>query len=177
MILSPQRAFQLEEARVASTKAQKMYARRNSDISEYYRRAFLPLNPMLLPKIFTSVLGVEPMTGVRTDRLVYLLAKIFQRVYPMEDSESASKRVPEILQSKPDKIVVTEIFRNKAFEQACQLVYPSESSPTRDRRETDDDNQRRSRISCFSVPRFLETDVSPHSISHLDVASAEFYYA
>ena len=166
MILSLQRAFQLEEVRVASTKPQKMCVREDSDLSEYYRRAFLSLNPMLLPKIFTSALGIEPMTGVRTDRLAYFLAQVFHKVYPIEGLESAFKKVPEILQSKPDRVVATEMFHVKAFEQACHLGHLGESSPAQGRRDTDVNDQRRRRISYFGVPCFSgEWSVSTFNVA------------
>jgi hypothetical protein len=121
MILSLQRAFQLEEVRVASTKPQKIFIRSDSDRMEYYRRAFLSFNPMLLPKILISALGVEPMADLSTDCLATLLAQTFHEAYPMKDLEAAFKKVPAILLSKPDRIVATEMFHVKAFEQACQI--------------------------------------------------------
>ncbi|KAJ5900294.1 uncharacterized protein N7473_004364 [Penicillium subrubescens] len=113
MILSLQRAFQLEEVRVASTKPQKILIGNDSDRMEYYRRAFLSLNPMLLPKILTSAMGIELMADLSTDCLATLLAKIFHNAYPMKDLEAAFKKVPEILLSKADRIVATEMFHDK----------------------------------------------------------------
>lgn len=100
MILSLQRAFQLEEIRVASTKPQKVSLREDSEILEYYRRALLSLNPMLLPKISIVVPGVEPRMGMSTDRLATLLAGTFHEASRMEDLEAAFKRVPEIRDQK-----------------------------------------------------------------------------
>jgi hypothetical protein len=127
MILSLQRAFQLEEIRVASTKPQKVDLREDSQMLEYYRRAFLSLNPMLLPKISIVVPGVEPTMGVSTHRLATLLAGIFHEASRMEDLEAAFKRVPEILRSKSDRIIVTEMFHVKALGQTCELGDPCES--------------------------------------------------
>jgi hypothetical protein len=143
MILSLQRAFQLEEVRVASTKPQKIFFR-SSDWMEYYRRAFLSLNPKLLPKILTSALGIAPMVNLSIDCLATLLAKIFHEAYPMNDLEGAFKKVPEILLSKPDRIVATEMFHVKAFEQACQIDNLGEYPPRRtSRNETDGDGDHR----------------------------------
>ncbi|KAJ5982732.1 hypothetical protein N7451_012832 [Penicillium sp. IBT 35674x] len=104
MTLSLQRAFQLEEIRVASTKPQEIY-------------------PMLLPRILTTALAIEPKLGVRIDDLASLLAARFNESYPMEDLKAAFKKVPEIWQSKSDRIVITEMFHAKAFEQKWQLGY------------------------------------------------------
>ncbi|CEJ62858.1 hypothetical protein PMG11_11343 [Penicillium brasilianum] len=144
MILSLQRAFRLEEVRVASTKPQKIFIRSDSDRMEYYRRAFLSLNPMLLPKILTSALGIAPMVNLSIDCLAALLAEIFHEAYPMNDLEAAFKKVPEILLSKPDRIVATEMFHVKAFEQACQIDKLGEYPPRRtSRNETDGDGDHR----------------------------------
>jgi len=154
MILSLQKAFQLEEIRVASTKPQAICIGNGSGMMAYYRRAFLSLNPMLLSKILMTALEIEPMAEASIDYLATFLAGIFHQSYPMEDLEAAFKKVPEILQSKSDRVVVTEMFHVKAHEQACQLGHLGESSPARGRRETDDNDQRRWHISYVGVPCF-----------------------
>ncbi|KAJ6103954.1 hypothetical protein N7486_004176 [Penicillium sp. IBT 16267x] len=123
IILSLQSAFQLEEIRVASTKPQAICIGDGPDRMEYYRRAFLSLDPMLLPRILTTALAIEPKFEVRIDDLATLLAERFHESYPMEDLEAAFKKVPEIWQSKSDRIVVTEMFHVKTFEQEYRLGY------------------------------------------------------
>ncbi|KAF3399880.1 hypothetical protein F1880_008449 [Penicillium rolfsii] len=76
---------------------------------------------MLLLKILTSALGIAPIVDLSVDCLATLLAKIFHEAYPIKDLEAAFQKVPEILRSKPDRIVATEMFHVKAFEQACQI--------------------------------------------------------
>lgn len=78
MILSLQRAFQLEEFRVATRKPQKILTGNDSDRLEYYRREFLSLNPMLLSKFLTSAMGIAAIADLSTDCLATLPAKIFQ---------------------------------------------------------------------------------------------------
>ena len=123
---------------------------------EYYRRAFLSLDPMLLPRILTTALAMEPKLEVRINDLATLLAGAFHESYPMEDLEAAFKKVPEILQSKSDRIIVTEMFHVKAFEQECQLGYLGESPAALGRRKTDDGKQHRWRVSCFGFSCFPE---------------------
>ncbi|KAJ5982289.1 hypothetical protein N7451_012389 [Penicillium sp. IBT 35674x] len=123
MILSLQRAFQLEEIRVASTKPQAICIGDGPDRMEYDRRAFLSLDPMQLPRILTTALAIEPKLEVRVDDLVTLLAEAFHESYPMEGLKAAFEKVPEIWQSKSDRIVVTEMFHVKAFEQEYRLGY------------------------------------------------------
>ncbi|KAJ6103457.1 hypothetical protein N7486_005884 [Penicillium sp. IBT 16267x] len=120
---SKRRAFQLEEIRVASTKPQAICIGNDPDRMEYYRRAFLSLDPMLLPRILTTALAMEPKLEVRTNDLATLLAGAFHESYPMEDLEAAFKKVPAILQSKSDRIIVTEMFHVKAFEQEYRRGY------------------------------------------------------
>ncbi|CAG7933069.1 unnamed protein product [Penicillium olsonii] len=55
MISSLQKAFQCEEIRVASTKVQKLRIENQAEVLEYFRRAFLAFNPLLLPKILESL--------------------------------------------------------------------------------------------------------------------------
>ena len=55
MILSLQRAFQCEEIRVSSMKPRILRIESQLEVAGYYRRAFLALNPMLLPKILDSL--------------------------------------------------------------------------------------------------------------------------
>lgn len=127
IILKLQRAFQLEELRVASTKPQSLCLIQDPERLEYYRRAFLALEPTLLPKIATA-LGMTPMADVSIECLAALLSGVFSRAYPLEYLESAFLNVPEILQSHPDTIVVTEMFHVKAFHRLYQLGNYGESS-------------------------------------------------
>ena len=55
MILSLQKAFQREEIRVSSMKPRILRIESQLEVAGYYRRAFLALNPMLLPKILDSL--------------------------------------------------------------------------------------------------------------------------
>jgi len=139
IVLSLQRAFQLEEIRVASTKPQAICIGDGPGRIEYYRRAFLSLDPMLLPRILTTALAIEPKPEVRIDDLATLLAERFHESSPMEDLEAAFKKVPGIWQSKPDKIVVSEMFHVKTFEQECRRGYLGESPAALGKRKTDDD--------------------------------------
>jgi hypothetical protein len=156
MILSLQRAFQLEEIRVASTKPQRIRIVNGADRVEYYRRAFLSLDPMLLPRIWTTALVMEPKLEVGIDDLATLLANAFHESYPVEDLDAAFKKVPEIWQSKSDRIVVTEMFHVKTYEQKYQLGYLGESPAALNRRKTDDGKQRRWRVACFGFSCFPE---------------------
>jgi len=149
IVLSLQRAFQLEEIRVASTKPQAICIGDGPGRIEYYRRAFLSLDPMLLPRILTTALAIEPKLEVRIDDLATLLAERFHESSPMEDLEAAFKKVPGIWQSKPDRIVVSEMFHVKTFEQECRRGYLGESPAALGRRKADDGKQHRWRVSGF----------------------------
>ena len=156
MILSLQRAFQLEEIRVASTKPQVIRIGDSSDRMGYYRRAFLSLDPMLLPRILTTALAMKPKLEVRIDDLATLLARRFYESYPMEELETVFKTVPEIWQSKSDRVIVTEMFHVKAFEQKWRRGHLGELPAGLSRREADDGKRYRWRVSDFRFPCFPE---------------------
>lgn len=55
MLLNLQEVFQQEEIRVASVRPQTVNIGSPAEVLKYYRRAFLALNPMLLPDILNSI--------------------------------------------------------------------------------------------------------------------------
>jgi hypothetical protein len=83
IILKLQRAFQLEELRVASTKPQSLCLIQDPEMLDYYKRAFLALEPTLLPKIATA-LGMTPMADVSIECLATLLSGAFSEAYALE---------------------------------------------------------------------------------------------
>jgi hypothetical protein len=140
IILSLQRAFQLEEIRVASTKPQAICIENSPARMEYYRRAFISLDPMLLPKILTTALMMKPKLEIKIDILATLLARRFHESDSMEELETGFKMVPEIWQSKPDRVIITELFHVKAFEQKWRRGYFGELRAALSMRNADDIN-------------------------------------
>lgn len=140
IILSLQRAFQLEEIRVASTKPQAICIGDSAARMEYYRRAFISLDPMLLPKILTIALMMKPKLEIMIDVLATLLARRFHESCSMEELEAGFKMVPEIWQSKPDRVIVTEMFHIKAFEQKWLRGYLGELRAALSVKDADDVN-------------------------------------
>lgn len=138
IILNLQRAFQLEEIRVASTKPQAICIKDSSARIEYYRRAFISLDPMLLPKILTTALMMKPKLEIMIDVLATLLARRFHESCSMEELEAGFKLVPEIWQSKPDRVIVTEMFHVKAFEQKWLRGYLGELRAALSMKDADD---------------------------------------
>lgn len=64
MILSLQKAFQCEEIRVSSTKFQNLGIGHQQEVLEYYQRAFLAFDPMLLPNILASLCESNDITNL-----------------------------------------------------------------------------------------------------------------
>lgn len=146
IILSLQRAFQHEEIRVASTEPRSFCIGNASDRIEYYRRAFLSLHPMLSSRISTIALSIGPIGGSKVNDRAIRFAKTFDESNPTEDLNTAFQKVPEIWQSKPDRIVVTEMFHVKAFQQKYQDGYLGESPAGPGRRKTDENKQQMARL-------------------------------
>lgn len=126
IILSLQGAFRQEDIRVGLKMPQSIRIGNVLHRVKYYRRAFLSLNPMLLPKIFTAVMETEQIAGIGFDDMIDDLTEAFHESYSIESLEAAFKKVPEILRSKSDRIVVIEMFHVKAFQQQCGLGYIGE---------------------------------------------------
>ncbi|KAI2760688.1 hypothetical protein DTO012A8_9637 [Penicillium roqueforti] len=130
MISSLQKAFQCEEIRVASTKVQKLRIENQSEVLEYFRRAFLAFNPLLLPKILDSLSGASEVPNrfdqkLLTNReknldrtnLASRLANIFTSI-ASERLNAGFQTICEIQQSEADKVVAIEMMHVKSFEEA-----------------------------------------------------------
>jgi hypothetical protein len=117
LIVGLQRAFQVEEIRVASTKPQILYLDQGSQIENYYRSAFSALDPELLPKLSVMMPRRTPANVTPEDSLT-ALAKVFLVSDSVKDLEAAVAQVPEIWASRSDRFVVTEMFHVKAWHHA-----------------------------------------------------------
>ncbi|OKP09351.1 hypothetical protein PENSUB_5307 [Penicillium subrubescens] len=117
LIVGLQRAFQVEEIRVASTKPQILYLDQDSQIENYYRSAFSALDPELLPKLSVMMPRRTPANVTPEDSLT-ALAKVFLVSDSVKDLEAAVAQVPEIWASRSDRFVVTEMFHVKAWHHA-----------------------------------------------------------
>jgi hypothetical protein len=118
LIVGLQRAFQVEEIRVASTKPQILHLGQDFQIANYYWRAFSALDPQLLPKFSFMTSRIATLAGVTTEGLLTALAKFFSESDSLKDIEAAFDQIPEIKASRPDQIVVTEMFHVKAWHHA-----------------------------------------------------------
>ena len=156
-ILRLQQAFQEEEIRVASVTPQIINFASQTEVLGYYRQAFLALDPMLLPDIL-AVMESATETSVssrkhrlldmkdRLDRgwcndrhtvafidlsavtLAFQLADMFHGTCPVECLDLAFKKVAALRQSKPDEIVVSEMFHVREFEKDYRGNILGESS-------------------------------------------------
>ncbi|KAJ5481361.1 hypothetical protein N7475_000173 [Penicillium sp. IBT 31633x] len=130
MILSVQKAFQCEEIRVSSMEPLTLSIESQAGALEYYRRAFLTFDPMLLPKILASMSEVEGTfipfeqnqlcnmeRNLDRKSMAFRLAHNFSSLTP-ERLDAAFQTIHEIQQSKADKIVAIEMFHVKSFEEA-----------------------------------------------------------
>jgi hypothetical protein len=124
LIVGLQRAFQVQEIRAASTKPQILRLDQDSEVANYYRRALSALDPELLPKFSFIMPRIVTFANVTTEILVTALANLFSESDSLKDLETAFRQVPEIDASRPDHIVVTEMFHVKAWHQAY-LICPS----------------------------------------------------
>jgi hypothetical protein len=111
-----QRAFQNEEVRVAAVLSQRIDVKNRAEVIKYYTHAFLSLHPLLLPRI-SLVLGIKPSANCTIRDLATTSANLFYSKDLIQDLEEDIKMVPEIMQSKPDRIVVTEMFHVKAWQE------------------------------------------------------------
>jgi hypothetical protein len=117
ILTSLQRAFQNEEVRVTAVIPQRIYVNNRAEVINYYTHAFLSLDPLLLPRISLVALGIEPSTNCTIRNLAATCANVFNNIRPIRDLEKDIKMIPEIMQSKPDRIVVTEMFHVKAWQE------------------------------------------------------------
>lgn len=113
---SLQRAFQGEMIRAAATNPQRLSLASGMDEVRYYERAFLALDPMLLPRIY-GLFSPFDMRELGLEFLAQSLARIFCYTSQIDDLDVAFKKVPGLLGSKADRIVVTEMFHVKALAQ------------------------------------------------------------
>jgi hypothetical protein len=118
LIVGLQRAFQVEEIRVASTKPQILHLGQDFQIANYYWRAFSALDPELLPKLSFMIPRTVTPANVTTEDSLTALAKFFSQSDSLKDLEAAFDQIPEIKASRPDQIVVTEMFHVKAWHHA-----------------------------------------------------------
>jgi hypothetical protein len=125
ILLGLQRAFQEEEVRVASVKPQRINVNDSTEMRNYFTQAFLSLSPLLLPKISLVALGIEPPATCTIHQLAALCADVFYDSHPIQILEKDFRRVSEILRSKPDRVVVIEMFHVKAWQERL-LVQSSE---------------------------------------------------
>ncbi|KAJ5267816.1 hypothetical protein N7478_010624 [Penicillium angulare] len=123
MVLRLHQVFQLEEERVALTMPLEVYYDNDASTYEYFQRAFLALDPRLLPKICQLL---QP-SGLTVEDSAYNLASIcattFQRAPSVDALEATFANIPEILQSQADRAVVIEMFHVRLFQQLKQPVY------------------------------------------------------
>jgi hypothetical protein len=117
LIVGLQRAFQVEEIRVASTKPQILNLDQDSQIDNYYRSAFSALDPELLPKLSVMMPRRDTPANVTTEDSLTALAKVFLQSDSVK-AEAAVAQVFEIWASRSDRFVVTEMFHVKAWHHA-----------------------------------------------------------
>lgn len=110
----PSTAFQDEEIRVASVKLQRINVSNSAEMKNYYTQALLSLGLLLLPRISLVTLGIEPSASCTIHQLATISANVFYDRHPIQ---TLFKRVPEVMRSKPDRIVVTEMFHVKAWQE------------------------------------------------------------
>ncbi|KAJ5330579.1 hypothetical protein N7476_000362 [Penicillium atrosanguineum] len=130
-MLNLQQAFVVEEIRVASVKPQIINFADQAEVLGYYRQAFLTLDPILLSDILavmedaTDTFGssrkhrlwnMEDKLGRAT--LAFRLADMFHGSCPAECLDVAFKKVAALRPSKPDEIVISEMFHVREFEKA-----------------------------------------------------------
>jgi hypothetical protein len=116
ILTSLQRAFQNEEVRVAAVLPQRIDVKNRAEVINYYTHAFLSLDPLLLPRI-SLVWGIKPFANCTIRDLATTSAILFYSKSLIRDLEEDIKMIPEIMQSKPDRIVVTEMFHVKAWQE------------------------------------------------------------
>ncbi|KAJ5743433.1 hypothetical protein N7533_010535 [Penicillium manginii] len=119
ILTSLQRAFQNEEVRVAAVLPQRIDVKNRAEVINYYTHAFLSLDPLLLPRI-SLVWGIKPFANCTIRDLATTSAILFYSKSLIRDLEEDIKMIPEIMQSKPDRIVVTEMFHVKAWQEICR---------------------------------------------------------
>jgi hypothetical protein len=117
ILTSLQRAFQNEEVRVAAVLPQRIDVKNRAEVIEYYTHAFLSLDPLLLTRISLVALGIKPSTNCTIRDIVITCANVFHSRHPIQDLEQNFNKIPEIMQSKPDRVVVTEMFHVKAWQE------------------------------------------------------------
>ncbi|KAJ5240471.1 uncharacterized protein N7469_002062 [Penicillium citrinum] len=117
ILLDLQRAFHNEEIRVASVSAQEINIRNRAEVINYYTQAFQVLDPFLLPKISLDALGIKPPENCSHLHLATLLATVFYDRHPIQSLNENFKNIPGIMLSKPDRVVVTEMFHVKAWQE------------------------------------------------------------
>jgi hypothetical protein len=115
LIVGLQRAFQLEEIRVASTKPQVLRLDQDSQIEHYYWSAFSSLDPKLLLKLFFTIFNRVAPENVTIQDSLTALANLFSESDAVKDLEAAVAQIPEIETSRPDRLIVTEMFHVKAW--------------------------------------------------------------
>lgn len=113
-----QRAFQSEEVRVASMKPRKIDISKRAELIQYYTGAFLSLDPTLLPKISHVALGIKLPENCTHLHLATHSANLFYDGRHIQSLEQNFKKVSDIIRSKPDRVVVTEMFHVKAWQGA-----------------------------------------------------------
>lgn len=118
LIVGLQRAFQLEEIRVASTKPQVLRLDQDSQVENYYRSAFSSLEPEILPKLFFIIFKRVAPANVTIKDPLTALAKFFSESDAVKDLEVAVAQMPEVEASRSDRLLVTEIFHVKAWHHA-----------------------------------------------------------
>lgn len=124
MVLRLHQAFQLEEELVALTMPQEVYYDNDASTYEYFQRAFLSLDPRLLPKICQLLHPSEPPVEDSAYNLASICAKAFHQNGPsVEALEATFANIPEILRSQADKVMVIEMFHVRLFRQLKQPVY------------------------------------------------------
>jgi hypothetical protein len=92
----------------------------------YYTHAFLSLDPLLLPRISLVALGIKPSANCTIRDMATASGNVFYNIRPIRALEEDFKRIPELMRSKPDRIVVTEMFHVKAWQDIFQDVSPGE---------------------------------------------------
>lgn len=113
-----QRAFQNEEVRVASTKPQMINIGNRVEVINYYTQAFLSLDPLLLPRVSMVALGIRPSENCNHLRLATLSANIFYDDHQIQILDENFKKIPDLIRFKSDRVIVTEMFHVKAWQES-----------------------------------------------------------
>jgi len=126
-----QKIFQNKEIRVVSIKLRKLNISNRIETIDYYIQGFLLLDPLFFSKISLVVLDTKPLENCTYLELATFVANIFYDKYSVQILDKDFKKIPNIIRSKSDRVLVTEIFYMKVWQKALQNTTVKLFSDTR----------------------------------------------